>query len=650
MGDTPSSPWSYERRLGYPFITEVAPAPDGRQVAYAVQEPILTDEKSELITNLYLASAGGGEPVQLTFGEHPATTPRWSPDGTHLAFLSKRSGKSNVHIMRVGGGEAWPLTKYNETDISTLCWAPDGRSIVFLMPEPPTEEKQKARKAKDDAIHWDQDFDFAHLFVVPFAVGPRTLPEPRQITRGRYTVVDFDWLPDGNSLAITHRPNPGADCWPATRLGIVPADGSADEPRDLGLVASFGGRPIVSPDGKSVACYTGDLPVRWASSGRVVIYPTDGGEARPLARTPDEQPSLIGWSGDGSRVYVEECIGATAQIYAVPTSGEAARALTSTQHLKSGSTANLGGHIAFIGQDIDQPNAVYLLDSRSGETGPIAQPALPAEWPNVPLATSEVIRWRAPDGREIEGILTYPLGHQSGQRCPLIVEVHGGPTGVFQRTFLGAPGYLVDAMDLAERGYALLCPNPRGSSGYGREFRFANHRDWGGGDFQDVMAGVDSLVSRGLADPDRLGIVGWSYGGYLTSWAITQTNRFKAAVVGAGVTNLVSFNGTSDIPSFIPDYFAAEFWDDLEIYRQRSAVFNAKGVTTPTLILHGEQDVRVPLGQGRELYNALKRQGVQVDMAIYPRQGHGIGEPRLRVDLQRRTTSWLDRWIRGVEL
>jgi dipeptidyl aminopeptidase/acylaminoacyl peptidase len=207
--------------------------------------------------------------------------------------------------------------------------------------------------------------------------------------------------------------------------------------------------------------------------------------------------------------------------------------------------------------------------------------------------------------------------------------------------------YAYNTLGLAERGFCILRVNPRGSSGYGKAFRFANYNDWGQGDYEDIMAGVDVLIARGIVDPARMGIVGWSYGGYMTSWAITQTARFKAACVGAGVTNLMSFNGTADIPGFIPDYFGTEFWDDLTPYREHSAMFNIKGVTTPTLILHGEEDIRVPLSQGRELYNALKRQGVPTKMVIYPRQGHIISEPRLRMDLQGRITAWLTRWVLG---
>ena len=217
------------------------------------------------------------------------------------------------------------------------------------------------------------------------------------------------------------------------------------------------------------------------------------------------------------------------------------------------------------------------------------------------------LRWKGSDGLEIEGLLTYPVGYEKGRRVPMLVIVHGGPAGVYTRAFVGMPNpYPITAF--AERGYAVLRVNPRGSSGYGRKFRYANYRDWGGGDYRDIMTGVDHAIGMGVADPDRLGIMGWSYGGYMTSWVITQTKRFKAASVGAGVTNLMSFTGTADIPGFVPDYFGGEYWDVFDRWRARSAMFNVKGVTTPTLIQHGEQDLRVPISQGYELYNALMRQ------------------------------------------
>jgi dipeptidyl aminopeptidase/acylaminoacyl peptidase len=647
--------WSMEHQIRYPLITELALSPDGSQVVYAIREPLMTDEESKMITHLYLASTEGGEPVQLTYGQHSNSAPKWSPDGRYIAFLSTRANdKANLFVMRANGGEAWALTNYDKTDITQLDWSPDGQSIAFLMAEPPSEEKEKARKAKDDFILWDVDFDFVHLYRVPFVVGPRDLPEVKQITRGRFHLLGFAWLPNGQRLAITHRPTPVDEVWPETRLATVPAEVADDgEPYDLdgltdiALVADFNVVPKLSPDGAWIACGTSDRPVRWAFANRIVLYPVAGGEPHPLAATADAQCELLGWSTNGSQVYVAEVSGVNSQVWALPTSGEPGHPLTDTPSLKGPFTVNRAGQIAFVGQDFDQINAVYLLDSPTDAEKLIGLAPLPPDWPDAPLPKTEVIRWPASDGLEVEGIVIYPFDYQPGQRYPLIVDVHGGPAGVFGRSFLASPERYCDVVGLAERGFAILRANPRGSSGYGKDFRFANQGDWGGGDYQDIMVGVDYLIDQGLVDPDRLGMMGWSYGGYMTSWTITQTDRFKAACVGAGVTNLMSFNGTADIPSFIPDYFEAESWDDLEPYRQHSAMFQVKGVKTPTLIQHGAEDIRVPLSQGRELYNALKRQDVPVEMVIYPRQGHSVSEPRLRIDVWQRSVAWFERWLFG---
>lgn len=644
----PTTRWDVEHRIAYPLIQEVALSPDGRHVAYTVREPLLTDEKSEFISQIYLAPTDGGAPAQLTFGEHGNSSPRWSPDGQYLAFLSKRSGKANVYALRAAGGEAWPLTRYEKTDVQSFRWSPDGQTIAFTMPEPPSQEKERAQKRRDDPLLWDVDFDFVHIWVVPFAVGPRAAAEARQITRDRLHAVGVNWLPDGRSLALTYQPTPLFDTWTLTKLATVALDGDG-APTDLALVADFGPEPLPSPDGRWIACGTSEQPARWGFAGRVVLYPTggstDGADARPLADTPDANPQPIGWSTDGSAVYALEQSGVSSQIWTLPITGEAGRTLGESSDLKSLPSTNGRDQVAFVAQDFDRPNAVWLLDAKSGAAREVTRPPLPEAWPEDP-PRAEVIRWTAPDGLEIEGIVAYPLDYQPGQRYPLVVEVHGGPAGAYTRSYLGSAtqGY-ADYASLAERGYVVLRANPRGSGGYGKEFRFANYGDWGGGDYRDILAGVDHLIERGIADPDRLGILGWSYGGFMTSWVITQTDRFKAACVGAGVTNLISFNGTSDIPSFLPDYFSAEFWGGLETYVKHSPVLQAKCVRTPTLIQHGDSDVRVPLGQGRELYNALKRQGTPVEMVVYPRQGHGIGEPRLLIDVQRRAVAWLDRWL-----
>lgn len=650
--------WTIERQVRYPLIAEVAPAPDGGSALVAIREPVMTEDRSAFITHLYHARAGG-ELRQLTFGERGCDSPRWSPDGRFIAFRSQRSGRWNLYAMRADGGEAWALTRFEKTDVAAPQWSPDGASIGFLMCEPPPEERERAARAGDDAHRWGVDFDFQHLFTLSFAVGPRALPEPRQVTGGRYHVVAFDWLAGAEGaagpayrLAVAYRPTPVADDWPETRLGVVPAEGG-EGPRELGVVADYAPRLYRSPDGRSVACSAGEQPARWATAARVAVYPADGGAPQQLADLPDSQPILAGWSADGREVYAWEFSGVEAQLFALPVSGAAARPL-GPRRMFAAAAVGAGGHVALAAEGFHEPNYVELLDpaveGAADGRGAAAtwRPPLPPDWPAAPLPRAEVLRWRSDDGLEVEGILTYPLGYEEGRSYPLVVSVHGGPTGVFQRSYLGTPVGYCHVAALAERGFLTLRPNPRGSSGYGRAFRFANDGDWGGGDYRDIMAGVDALVARGLADPERLAIMGWSYGGYMTSWAITQTDRFKAACVGAAVTHLASFNGTADIPSFVPDYFGGEHWERQEDYLARSPLIQAGRARTPSLVQHGADDIRVPLSQGRELYNALRRRGVPAELVIYPRQGHAVDEPRLLIDVRRRSVEWLVRWVLGA--
>lgn len=261
-----------------------------------------------------------------------------------------------------------------------------------------------------------------------------------------------------------------------------------------------------------------------------------------------------------------------------------------------------------------------------------------------PMGRTELLSWTAADGTAVEGLLTYPIGHREGERVPLVLNVHGGPAGVYRQTFTGGPSvYMLQYF--AQEGFAILRPNPRGSTGYGKDFRYANFKDWGYGDLSDLMAGVDHVVEMGAADPERLLLMGWSYGGYMTSFAVTQTDRFKAASMGAGLPNLVSMVTTTDVQDYLVGHMGGEFWDDYSTYERHSAIYHIKNVVTPTQVIHGANDLRVPFTQGQEFYRALGRLGVPTEMVIYPRTPHGPREPKYLMDVSDRILTWFRKYL-----
>ena len=435
---------------------------------------------------------------------------------------------------------------------------------------------------------------------------------------------------------------PGVNDWPTSDLWEVTVSDATL--RTLAASGAAEARPHYSPDGRWIAFErnAGDAPT-WARDERVHVMPAAGGPSRPLAATPDGQPRLIGWVRDGSRVLVGETGGVVGRVLALPVSGERPEVLDAGSISMSAETLSRSGLVlGYVAQDADrapEPFAAPVNTRLAGVKLASVQPALPA----MPGPT-EVITWKSTDGRAIEGLLTYPAGYRAGSLVPLLLVIHGGPAGVFTRSFVGVASPYPLAV-FAASGYAVLRVNPRGSSGYGVEFRHANRGDWGGGDFRDLMTGVDRVVAMGVADPDRLGVMGWSYGGFMTSWVVTQTRRFKAASAGAAVTHLTSFTGVTDIPAFIPDYFGGEFWDRDQAWRAHSPLSHVKGVQTPTLIQHGEADDRVPISQSYEFYNALKRQGLTTTFTVYPRQPHGFIEPKMTLDAARANLEWFDRFV-----
>ena len=637
--------WTPEEIMRVKSVGSVHVSPDGRRVVYTVTESVMTDEKSEYLTHIHMARSDGSEAYQFTHGDNSAANPQWSPDGLWIAFTSKRSGKNNIWLIRTDGGEASQLTDV-KVGVSTFKWSGDGTMIAFTMSDSLTEEEEKAEKGKDDARVVDEDLKMNHLWVVPAAVDADKKPEARQLTIGDLNVNPayaggFDWSPDGKTIVFAQTPTPRVDDWPLADISTV--DVETGEIKPLAHTGASESSPLYSPDGSSIAYLAGDDPSTWGFTRDVYIVDAAGGKPRRLAHTFDRNPSLVGWSADGRKIYVTETRGTLTRLSALPVDGGPLEDIDPGDHVISGVNLNTSRTLAgFTAQTAISPPEAFV--SRLDRFDPTQVSSANADLSDHPLGKTEVIRWNSEDGLEIEGLLTYPVGYQPGKRCPLLLIIHGGPMGVFRQTFIAnQSSYPIAAF--AAQGYAVLRCNIRGSSGYGREFRYANYGDWGGMDYQDLMAGVDHLIEIGVADRERLGVMGWSYGGYMSSWIITRTDRFKAASIGAPVTNLMSFTGTTDIPGFIPDFFGKEFWDNLDPYRDHSAMFQIKGASTPTLIQHGESDVRVPISQGYELYNALKRQDVEVKMVVYPRAPHGLQEPKQRLDAMKRNLDWFCRKI-----
>jgi dipeptidyl aminopeptidase/acylaminoacyl peptidase len=633
--------WTPEESMKLRNVGGVQVAPDGKRVAFTVTRAVMEGEKSENQTHVWMAASDGSGAYQFTHGEKSCTNPAWSPDGKWIAFLSSRSGKNNVWVIATSGGEAEQLTDV-KSSTTALAWSPDGRRIAFLSPDAPSEAEEKARKEKNDAIVVDENFKMTHIWLVPLEKDPAGKREARQLTKGEFNVFSLEWSPDGKNIAFTRQPTPRVNDWPLADISTVDTARGAVAP--LAATAAAENAPLYSPDGKWVAFIATEIPPTWGGSQVVHVAAAGGGAAKRLAETPDRQATLLAWAGDGKSVYVGETRGTVSRIYAVPVDGSAPREITAGDGVMG--SVNLSPsrtHFGFSWQEPAKAPEAYVTPVDAWK--PVQISRVNAELAATPLGRTEVVRWKSKDGWEIEGLLTYPVDYQAGQKVPLLTVIHGGPAGVFTQSFLGNRG-AYNIASFAAAGYAVLRPNPRGSSGYGHRFRHANYRDWGGMDYQDIMTGVDHVIALGVTDADRLGVMGWSYGGFMTSWVITQTKRFKAASIGAPVTNLMSFNGTADIPSFVPDYMGVEFWDNLEIYKQHSAMFNIKGAATPSLIQHGEADDRVHIEQGMQLYNALKRQGVPVKFVRYPRQPHGVTEPRLLLDVMKRNVEWFTQWVK----
>ena len=637
--------WSPEKSMEFRVIQQTAVSPDGSLVAFVVRVPVMEGEKSEYLSHIWLANPDGSSVRQFTQGDKSATSPSFSPDGRWLAFSSSRGGENQVWAIPVDGGEARQVTDA-ESGAGGFSWSPDGSRVAYLMTDPETEEEKLRKKEKRDPIFVDQNFKYAHIYVVAFEPEASEPAEAARVTEGQYHVSSYDWSPDGTTFAFAHQADPRLDEGArASDISMVSSDGSG-EVRPLVTLGGIDGSPRFSPDGQWVAfTSSGDTPQR-VGLADVYVVAASGGEPRKLADSHDRSGGLMDWSRDGSGLILQESRGTTRHLSFLPADGGAVRQITSGSGVMGAvSVAADADMMAFSWQETDAPVNVFV--SPVSEYDPSRVTDLHASIEMPTLGRTEVLTWPSQDGLfEIEGLLTYPVDYDPDRQYPLILNVHGGPAGVYTQTFTGNAG-IYNIQYFAQEGYAVLRPNPRGSSGYGKDFRFANVRDWGYGDMDDLMAGVDEVINMNVAHPDSLLLMGWSYGGYMTSFAVTRTDRFQAASMGAGLPNLVSMTTTTDIGEYIVAHMGGvEFWDDYEGYERHSAMYRIANVTTPTQVIHGENDLRVPFTQGQEFYRALGRLDVPTEMIVLPRTPHGPREPKLQMAVSPLILKWFDRHLR----
>ncbi len=609
-----------EQTLNRRPIAELRFSSDGGRLAFTVSEPPKGATRSR---HIWILEVGTREVHQFTNSAKSEFAPRWSPDGRRFAFLSDREEATQIYLMPTDGGEAIRLTE-GKNAVRAFEWSPDGKQIAFLAPEPKSEAEEKKEKDKDDARVVDRDDKHARLWLIDAET-----KKVRQLTAGNWQIQEAKWTPQGDRLIVSATDHPERDQETNRIFSIAISDG-----RMIQLAAPRGpfGQLSISPNGQSVAYLA--ARVDGPSPHDLFLQPLAGGAARNLTAGSIDRPvSGFVWRADGS-IFALAVNGFHTQFYVITPDGKAEA--RPEFKVNPGSFDATAKAIAFAGETmVDAPEVWLSLEGASQPAPAEKITQLNESWKQITLVKPEFVRYKSFDGTEIEAALLNPVGYQAGTKVPLVVIVHGGPTGRWADSFQSW-GQL-----LAARGYAVLYPNVRGSTGYGHHFLEMNRADWGGGDFKDVMAGVDFLIARGIADPDRLGIAGWSYGGYMASWAITQTNRFKAAMTGAGLSDLASEFGTENGSSYDEWFFGTPYEKPQEFIDSSPITF-IKQARTPTLILQGEADLTDPIGQSQQLYRGLKRYGVETDFVVYPREGHGFREEKHQLDVLNRIVNWFE--------
>jgi dipeptidyl aminopeptidase/acylaminoacyl peptidase len=643
-------------------------SPDGNMVAYVVTTPVPAGEHHN--AHIWIVSTDSKtEARPFAFSSAADTSPRWSPDGKVLAFLSDRENPSRkdpaFHFSIVGaddrkdllkddekpgtverreakpsaqiwmislqGGEAVPLTDI-PGGVKRFKWSKDGKRLAFVRTDQDTKEEKERKERKHDEIEVDKNYKFDRLFV--FELAKR---EARLITKMDRNIDDFEWSPDGSRFLARISPTPRIDdYWRVSKIEILNASTGSTE--------------------KILSEHAAPSPMRWSIDGHhaafekaspnnitgvPLLYDIDAGKELLVGQSYPATVGSMEWNADGKSLTGSAIEGTSAVFLSVDANSGAVS--------KVAGAPGPGGWFgvfrrsedeqtwAYLRETPEHPDEVYVSANGKERMLTNTNPQL-STWK---LGTEKEITWKSSkDGKTIHGLLLLPPGYEKGKRYKTIVHAHGGPEEAWTSGFHGS--WYDWGSILASHGYVVLLPNPRGSDGAGPAFAEANYRDWGGGDFQDLMDGVDMVVSQGIADPDRMGVGGWSYGGYMTSWVVTHTGRFKVAVAGAAVTDLFTMATTTDIaPNYLDGYYGS-LAANRKLYDEHSPVRFLDHCHTPVLVVHGEADVRVPISQGQEFYFGLRFMGRETQMLRYPREPHIFTEKEHQQDSLERMLRWYD--------
>jgi dipeptidyl aminopeptidase/acylaminoacyl peptidase len=635
-------------------------SPDGQWVAYAVRTRMLKEDKNE--QRLWMISTHGGDAIPLTAEGVSSSHPRWSPDGKYLSFLSSRDdGKAQVWLLDRRGGEAVRLTETAQ-GVDDFEWSPDSGRLVLILRDPKPDEldaakeKEKGKPAAAppkpktpppfviDRLHFKRDtvgyLDRRRTHLYVFNVSAKSTT---QITSGDFDDTDAAWSPDGKSLAFTsNRTLPDPDASRDSNIWVVAAD-NTDKGAHLTQITTNpapDASPTWSPDGKWIA-YITELDPRlfYYSTRHLAISPASGGAAKVLTLNFDRSSHRPRFSSDGQSIYfIAEDDGAQILCSIPVNGGEIARPIGGRLAVANYSLGKDGSIAAQI-STIDRPDEIFLLPSGAKETTRLTK-TNDALFSQLRLAPAEYVHFKSKDGASVAGYLYKPLDYIAGKKVPTLLNPHGGPVGQYTASF----SHL--AQLYAANGYAVLLPNPRGSSGYGQKFCAEIYADWGNKDYQDDMAMVDYALAQGIGDPDKLGVGGWSYGGISTDFIIAQTTRFKAAISGAGVALVASFYGH--------DHYQLDYeielghpWENKAVWEKISPFYKVANITTPTLFMGGDIDWNVPILGSEQMYQAMKTLGRTTELVVYPGEYHGFTTPSHIKDRLERYLAWYAHYVKG---